>query len=41
LLFLKIQKSQHALINPAITISLRQGAGGRGVPPLKGRDDCT
>ncbi|QCD83121.1 hypothetical protein DEO72_LG2g3464 [Vigna unguiculata] len=35
----KIQTSQHALINPAITIVLRQGAGGRGVPPLKSRDD--
>ncbi|KAK8471697.1 hypothetical protein PHAVU_003G296600 [Phaseolus vulgaris] len=36
----KIQKSEHAKINPAITIILRQGAGGRGVPPLKSRDDC-
>jgi len=39
-LSLKIQKSEHAKINPAITIILRQGAGGRGVPPLKSRDDC-
>ncbi|XP_014505905.1 BAG-associated GRAM protein 1 [Vigna radiata var. radiata] len=34
-----IQTSQHALINPAITIVLRPGAGGRGAPPLKSRDD--
>ncbi|KAK7345966.1 hypothetical protein VNO80_20479 [Phaseolus coccineus] len=35
----KIQKSAHAMINPAITIILREGAGGRGVPPLKSRND--
>ncbi|CAL9245741.1 unnamed protein product [Arabidopsis halleri] len=30
----EIRRSQHALINPAITIILRMGAGGHGVPPL-------
>lgn len=30
----EIRRSQHAIINPAITIILRQGAGGHGVPPL-------
>ncbi|CAM8946557.1 unnamed protein product [Rhodiola kirilowii] len=30
----EIRRSQHALINPAITIILRTGAGGHGVPPL-------
>ncbi|KAG4401129.1 hypothetical protein GLYMA_07G207902v4 [Glycine max] len=34
LLFLKIQRSELALINPAITIILRKGAGGHGVPPF-------
>lgn len=34
LLFLKIRRSQHAFINPAITIILRKGAGGHGVPPF-------
>ncbi|ONM56439.1 BAG-associated GRAM protein 1 [Zea mays] len=31
---IKIRRSQHAVINPAITIFLRMGAGGFGVPPL-------
>ncbi|KAM7464885.1 hypothetical protein LguiB_012447 [Lonicera macranthoides] len=31
---MKIRRSQHAFINPAITIILRMGAGGLGVPPL-------
>ncbi|CAN8280102.1 unnamed protein product [Cochlearia groenlandica] len=30
----EIRRSQHALINPSITIILRMGAGGHGVPPL-------
>lgn len=30
----EIRRSQHAVINPAITIFLRMGAGGHGVPPL-------
>ncbi|BBN70154.1 C2 domain-containing protein / GRAM domain-containing protein [Prunus dulcis] len=30
----EIRRSQHAFINPAITIILRMGAGGHGVPPL-------
>lgn len=30
----QIKRSQHAFINPAITIILRVGAGGHGVPPL-------
>jgi hypothetical protein len=34
----EIRKSQHALINPAITIVLRVGAGGHGVPPLSSPD---
>ncbi|KAJ3681402.1 hypothetical protein LUZ60_015891 [Juncus effusus] len=34
----EIRKSQHALINPAITIVLRTGAGGYGVPPLSSPD---
>ena len=38
LLFLKIQRSELALINPAITIILRMGAGGHGVPPLGSPD---
>ncbi|KAF3573230.1 hypothetical protein F2Q69_00062179 [Brassica cretica] len=29
-----LERSQHAVINPAITIILRMGAGGHGVPPL-------
>ncbi|XP_019423973.1 PREDICTED: BAG-associated GRAM protein 1-like isoform X2 [Lupinus angustifolius] len=34
----EIRRSQHALINPAITIILRMGAGGHGVPPLGSPD---
>ncbi|GER40453.1 C2 domain-containing family protein [Striga asiatica] len=34
----EIRKSQHAFINPAITIILRMGAGGHGVPPLGNPD---
>ncbi|KAL0322750.1 UNVERIFIED_CONTAM: BAG-associated GRAM protein 1 [Sesamum angustifolium] len=34
----EIRRSQHALINPAITIILRVGAGGHGVPPLESAD---
>ncbi|KAK6118639.1 hypothetical protein DH2020_047631 [Rehmannia glutinosa] len=34
----EIRRSQHALINPAITIILRAGAGGHGVPPLGNAD---
>ncbi|KAK4387906.1 BAG-associated GRAM protein 1 [Sesamum angolense] len=34
----EIRRSQHALINPAITIILRVGAGGHGVPPLETAD---
>lgn len=34
----EIKRSQHALINPAITIVLRMGAGGVGVPPLGSSD---
>ncbi|KAM7486657.1 hypothetical protein LguiA_002666 [Lonicera macranthoides] len=34
----EIRRSQHALINPAITIILRLGAGGHGVPPLGSPD---
>lgn len=34
----EIKRSQHALINPAITIILRMGAGGHGAPPLGSRD---
>ncbi|KAE9452812.1 hypothetical protein C3L33_15285, partial [Rhododendron williamsianum] len=39
----EIRRSQHAVINPAITIILRMGAGGHGVPPLgspDGRLNC-
>lgn len=35
---IQIKRSQHALINPAITIVLRMGAGGNGVPPLGSPD---
>ncbi|KAL0388101.1 UNVERIFIED_CONTAM: BAG-associated GRAM protein 1 [Sesamum radiatum] len=35
---MKIKRSQHAFINPAITIILRMGAGGHGVPPLGNPD---
>ncbi|XP_026443792.1 BAG-associated GRAM protein 1-like isoform X1 [Papaver somniferum] len=34
----EIKRSQHAFINPAITIILRMGAGGHGVPPLGSQD---
>ncbi|XP_020598340.1 BAG-associated GRAM protein 1 isoform X2 [Phalaenopsis equestris] len=34
----EIKRSQHAYINPAITIILRMGAGGHGVPPLGSPD---
>ncbi|KAK4803417.1 hypothetical protein SAY86_003234 [Trapa natans] len=34
----EIRRSQHAFINPAITIVLRLGAGGHGVPPLGNPD---
>ncbi|KAG6726819.1 hypothetical protein I3842_02G098600 [Carya illinoinensis] len=34
----EIRRSQHAFINPAITIILRLGAGGHGVPPLGSPD---
>ncbi|GAB2294176.1 BAG-associated GRAM protein 1 [Dionaea muscipula] len=34
----EIRRSQHAVINPAITIILRVGAGGHGVPPLGSAD---
>lgn len=38
LLVLQIKRSQHAVINPAITLVLRTGAGGHGVPPLGSPD---
>lgn len=34
----EIKRSQHAYINPAITIVLRMGSGGHGVPPLGSPD---
>ncbi|KAG0611574.1 hypothetical protein M758_7G150700 [Ceratodon purpureus] len=34
----EIKKSHHSLINPAITITLRSGSGGQGVPPLVSAD---
>ncbi|ERN20236.1 hypothetical protein AMTRI_Chr06g201090 [Amborella trichopoda] len=34
----EIKRSQHAFINPAITIILRAGSGGHGVPPLASPD---
>ncbi|KAL3619903.1 hypothetical protein CASFOL_034815 [Castilleja foliolosa] len=34
----EINRSQHALINPAITVILKAGAGGHGVPPLGNAD---
>ncbi|KAL3828459.1 hypothetical protein ACJIZ3_017261 [Penstemon smallii] len=34
----EIKRSQHAVINPAITVILRVGAGGHGVPPLGNPD---
>lgn len=35
---IQIKRSQHAVINPAITIILRMGCGGHGVPPLGSPD---
>ncbi|XP_047317140.1 BAG-associated GRAM protein 1-like isoform X2 [Impatiens glandulifera] len=34
----EIRRSQHAVINPAVTIILRAGTGGHGVPPLGNPD---
>ncbi|KAJ0553560.1 putative ABC-type xenobiotic transporter [Helianthus annuus] len=34
----EIRGSQHAVINPAVTIFLRLGAGGHGAPPLHSQD---
>ncbi|KAJ0781364.1 putative BAG-associated GRAM protein [Helianthus annuus] len=34
----EIRRSQHVVINPAITIVLRVGAGGHGAPPLRSQD---
>ncbi|MFS7988804.1 putative C2 domain, GRAM domain, PH-like domain superfamily, VASt domain, C2 domain superfamily [Helianthus anomalus] len=34
----EIRRSQHAVINPAVTIVLRLGAGGHGAPPLRSQD---
>lgn len=34
----EIRKSQHALINPSVTIILREGTGGHSVPPLGNAD---
>ncbi|XP_076887251.1 BAG-associated GRAM protein 1-like [Bidens hawaiensis] len=34
----EIRRSQHAVINPAVTIVLRLGAGGHGAPPLRSPD---
>ncbi|KAM0946520.1 putative BAG-associated GRAM protein [Dioscorea sansibarensis] len=34
----EIRRSQHAFINPSITIILRMGSGGHGVPPLGSPD---
>ncbi|XP_022158952.1 BAG-associated GRAM protein 1 isoform X2 [Momordica charantia] len=34
----EIRRTQHAFINPAVTIILRMGAGGHGVPPLGSPD---
>ncbi|GBG88291.1 hypothetical protein CBR_g46857 [Chara braunii] len=34
----EVRRSQHALINPAITIVLKAGCGGHGVPPLGYKD---
>ncbi|XP_016903298.2 BAG-associated GRAM protein 1-like isoform X2 [Cucumis melo] len=33
-----IRRTQHAFINPAVTIILRMGVGGHGVPPLGSPD---
>lgn len=35
---MQIRRSQHAFINPSITIILRMGSGGHGVPPLGSPD---
>ncbi|KAA0046776.1 BAG-associated GRAM protein 1-like isoform X2 [Cucumis melo var. makuwa] len=37
-LLLEIRRTQHAFINPAVTIILRMGVGGHGVPPLGSPD---
>ncbi|KAG0558823.1 hypothetical protein KC19_10G057900 [Ceratodon purpureus] len=34
----EIKKTHHSLINPAITVTLRPGSGGQGVPPLVSMD---
>lgn len=34
----QIKKTHHSLINPAITVTLRPGSGGQGVPPLVSMD---
>ncbi|XP_055831532.1 BAG-associated GRAM protein 1-like isoform X2 [Solanum dulcamara] len=34
----EIRRSQHAFVNPAVTVILRMGAGGHGVPPLGNPD---
>ncbi|XP_016903295.2 BAG-associated GRAM protein 1-like isoform X1 [Cucumis melo] len=34
----EIRRTQHAFINPAVTIILRMGVGGHGVPPLGSPD---
>eukprot|EP00850_Spirogloea_muscicola_P021793 SM000262S09872 [mRNA] locus=s262:127906:134118:+ [translate_table: standard] len=34
----EMRRSQHAMINPSITLILRAGAGGHGVPPLASPD---
>ncbi|XP_022972086.1 BAG-associated GRAM protein 1 [Cucurbita maxima] len=34
----EVRRTQHAFINPAVTIILRMGAGGHGVPPLGSPD---
>uniref|UniRef100_A0A3Q7HP89 C2 domain-containing protein n=1 Tax=Solanum lycopersicum TaxID=4081 RepID=A0A3Q7HP89_SOLLC len=36
--FFQIRRSQHAFVNPAVTVILRMGAGGHGVPPLGNPD---
>ncbi|XP_024315732.1 BAG-associated GRAM protein 1-like [Brachypodium distachyon] len=36
-----IKRSQHSLINPAITRYLHTGAGGHGAPPLCGQQNVT
>eukprot|EP00850_Spirogloea_muscicola_P014207 SM000100S09434 [mRNA] locus=s100:355413:361421:- [translate_table: standard] len=34
----EMRRSQHAMINPSVTLILRAGAGGHGVPPLASPD---